>query len=137
MHTSKSVVALDSRRELLVDDWLVETRQNVALHLTEPRREEVVWTNEPPLDGPTSCYFNVLQTGSLIRLYYRGANDQFTCYAQSEDGLHFERPQLGLYEFEGSRDNNIVFRGSASDSFASHNFAPFLDANPQAKEGAL
>ena len=29
-------------------------------------------------------------------------------YAESADGLHWEKPALGLVEFRGSRDNNIV-----------------------------
>lgn len=31
-------------------------------------------------------------------------------YASSRDGLHWEKPQLGLIEFAGSRANNIVMR---------------------------
>ena len=30
------------------------------------------------------------------------------CLATSEDGVHWERPSLGLVEFEGSTDNNIL-----------------------------
>ena len=30
------------------------------------------------------------------------------CYAESSDGFHWERPALGLCEYEGSKDNNIV-----------------------------
>ena len=29
-------------------------------------------------------------------------------YAQSEDGIHWIKPSLGVVEFEGSRDNNII-----------------------------
>lgn len=35
----------------------------------------------------------------------------FICYAESKDGLHWEKPELGIYEFEGSTANNIVFGG--------------------------
>lgn len=31
------------------------------------------------------------------------------CYACSRDGLHWEKPELGRVEFEGSRRNNILF----------------------------
>lgn len=31
------------------------------------------------------------------------------CYAESGDGFHWERPSLGLYAYDGSRDNNILF----------------------------
>ena len=30
------------------------------------------------------------------------------CYAFSHDGFRWEKPQLGLYEFEGSKKNNIL-----------------------------
>ncbi|MHC4251731.1 MAG: hypothetical protein ACYS9X_21630 [Planctomycetota bacterium] len=30
------------------------------------------------------------------------------CYATSRDGIHWEKPELGLIEFDGSKKNNIV-----------------------------
>ena len=30
------------------------------------------------------------------------------CYAISNDGLHWEKPELGLIDYDGSKDNNIV-----------------------------
>ena len=31
-----------------------------------------------------------------------------TCYAESKDGIHWKKPELGLVEFNGSKANNIV-----------------------------
>ncbi|MBM3187187.1 MAG: hypothetical protein FJZ90_00505 [Chloroflexi bacterium] len=31
------------------------------------------------------------------------------CYATSSDGLHWDKPSLGLVDYEGSRENNIVY----------------------------
>ena len=36
------------------------------------------------------------------------------CYAESEDGYNWERPNLGVFEFDGSTDNNIVFAAGES-----------------------
>ena len=33
------------------------------------------------------------------------------CYAFSTDGIHWEKPELELIEFDGSKQNNIVMRG--------------------------
>ena len=33
-------------------------------------------------------------------------------YATSSDGIHWQKPQLGIVGFEGSRKNNILFRGA-------------------------
>ena len=34
-----------------------------------------------------------------------------TCYAESKDGLRWTKPELGLFEFDGSKENNIVWDG--------------------------
>ena len=34
------------------------------------------------------------------------------CYAESEDGLHWRKPELGLIEFNGNTRNNLVQRGA-------------------------
>jgi hypothetical protein len=39
------------------------------------------------------------------------------CYASSKDGITWEKPEMGLVEFEGSKANNILWRGiSIEDS---------------------
>ena len=37
------------------------------------------------------------------------------CYATSKDGIHWEKPNLGLTDFEGNKNNNIVWRGNGED----------------------
>ena len=54
---------------------------------------------------------------------------QYLCYARSGDGVHWEKPSLGLYEWRGSTDNNILMGGSIC-----HNFTPMLDTNPACPE---
>ena len=53
--------------------------------------------------------------------------NSITCYAESEDGVTWTKPNLGLIEFNGSKDNNIVWMGPGI------NLAPFKDGNPEAK----
>lgn len=119
---------LGSRWELFVDEFLVASQKDVALKLHEPVRREIVLATDQPWEGPTSAYFSVIQDGRKVRLYYRGSAtvsdhsvEQFTCVAESEDGIHFTRPRVGLIDFAGSKENNIVWRGVES-----HNFAAFL-----------
>lgn len=42
--------------------------------------------------------------------YTGGEREEGLLYATSNDGVHWEKPALGLIEFEGSRANNIVMR---------------------------
>ena len=42
------------------------------------------------------------------------------CYATSRDGIHWEKPNLGKVEFNGSKDNNILPRGTMMPLFRDH-----------------
>jgi hypothetical protein len=123
---------------MFVDDWLLDasrTRGQISLELQRPVRREVVLVTDKPWEGPDSAYYTVFQDGPLVRLYYRGivpagdtSSGQVTCYAESTNGIYFSRPNLGTGGIQGSTENNIIYRGVEA-----HNFAPFLDENPEAK----
>jgi hypothetical protein len=58
------------------------------------------------------------------------------CYAFSKDGITWEKPELGLVEFEGNKKNNIVMRGKEMDGvfFGPHGagvFKDLYDKNPE------
>ena len=120
-------VEIGSKRQLFVDDWLVAVATSTTLVLHRPRAAEVVLRLEEPWEDTTAAYFTVFKDGDLYRMYYRCHNDanETTCYAESADGIHWEKPSLGLFPFEGSTENNIVWSGPES-----HNFAAFVDTNP-------
>jgi hypothetical protein len=132
----KDVVDIGSRLELFVDDWLVDRMDGATLTLHPPTPQGVALVYDRPWEGNTSNYVTVFKDGDLYRMYYRGSQVDHTpgemtnrhrvvCYAESTDGVRWERPSLGLVEFEGSKDNNIIWDGSGSATFA-----PFKDANP-------
>lgn len=133
---SAEPVEIGSRLELFVDDCVIEEMTGDArqvLHKPEPR--EVVLVTDKPWEGNTSAYYTIFQDGDLYRMYYRGSHaeavggkathPEVTCYAESKDGVHWTKPALGLVEFEGSTENNVVWNGTGT-----HNFTPFKDANP-------
>ncbi|MEA2735938.1 MAG: hypothetical protein QOE14_2389 [Humisphaera sp.] len=120
-------IDVGSRVEMFVDQHLIDKKQNVEQHLTEPTKREVVLELDKPWEGPVSAYYTVFRDGEKIRLYYRGGED-FTCYAESSDGVHFTRPALGLIEHKGSKANNVLFHDPQDTSFAA-----FRDDNPDAK----
>jgi len=118
-------VDIGSRRELFVDDHVIEKIEGDArLELQEPVPREVVLVTDKPWEGNTSAYYTVFRDKDasgedILRMYYRGSgydreirdktHRQVTCYAESKDGIHWTRPNLGLFEFEGSTENNIVW----------------------------
>ncbi|MDH7504497.1 MAG: hypothetical protein QHJ82_17540, partial [Verrucomicrobiota bacterium] len=64
---------------------------------------------------PFCGYPTVIMDQGRYRLYYRGlptagkdgSSAEVTCLAESSDGIHWEKPCLGLFEVSGSNSNNV------------------------------
>ena len=126
---------IGSRLELFVDDWLIESMSNTNLKMHEPMRKEVVFNFDAPWEGGFSAYVTIMKDQDRFTMYYRGGGElshEYTCLAQSQDGVTWTRPSLGLFEFNGSKDNNIIWTGQKKAYWESHNFSPFKDTNPAA-----
>ena len=103
-------IDIGSRRELFVDRHLIEKLDGVRLQLHRPQPREVAMEFDLPWERHAPGYVTVFQDRDLYRMYYRampdGAGDassrQVTCYAESKDGIHWSRPELGLVGFGGS-----------------------------------
>lgn len=128
---------IGARRELFVDDRLIESLRGAErrLHHPTPRDEAIV--HDAPWEGAGSGYHTVVKDGDLYRMYYRGSKlavnqgklltgGEVYCYAESRDGITFKKPDLGLFEFAGSKQNNIIWMGVGT-----HNFAAFIDSRPE------
>ena len=105
---------IGSRLELFVDDWLIERMNGVRLKMHRPVLREIALEFNRPWEGPISWAPVVMKEGDLYRLWYRArreTGEQPTAYAKSADGIRWERPELGLFTFEDSRANNIVWQG--------------------------
>ena len=50
---------------------------------------------------------STMKTSKSLHLYYPGAKGKI-CLLTSTNGTDWERPELGLINFEGSEANNIV-----------------------------
>ena len=128
-------INLDSRRELFIDYFLIDQMKNTRLILHEPRDEGAVLNFDKPWEGPFCGYCTVINDGDKFQLYYRGlpeagrdgSSKETTCYAESNDGIHWRKPELGLFEVNGTEKNNVVLADAAP---VTHNFSPFLDTRP-------
>ena len=116
---------IGSRRELFVDYHLVGQLRGTRLKLHVPRPGGVAISYERPWEDWYSFYTTILKDGDTYRMYYRcglGAQS-YTCYAESRDGIRWTRPSLGLFEAQGSRENNVILDSG-------HQFCPFIDGRP-------
>lgn len=131
--------------------------------LQHPEPKEVVFTTDAKWEGNTVGYFSMFQDGDEYRMYYRGSSSfptlaeyyasilgpdkklkspdkidnpfppEATCVALSKDGITWTRPELDIFERDGSKKNNIVWEGNGSES---HNMSVFKDSNPKAAPDA-
>ncbi|WP_233216495.1 hypothetical protein [Blastopirellula marina] len=130
-------IELESRRELFVDRHLIDSLVGAELFLHQPHDEGPVFQFDQPWEGQFSAYVTVLYDGEKYRMYYRGMPEivpgsrvpERTCYAESEDGVHWTRPTLNKVEFDGSTANNLLMANAPG---LTHNFSPFIDSNPDA-----
>ena len=117
------------------DEYLTDTRHTDAwLSVNRPDRAGNVFRADMPWEGNNSCSFAVLRDGGRYLMYYEGrdwpeTHQTFICLAVSGDGLNWTRPDLGIVEFNGSKNNNIIFDEQAAGVFA------MIDDNPACPAG--
>jgi len=125
---------IGSRLELFVDDWLIDRLEGVSLELQTPIDAGKAFDLTLPWEGPLSGIPSAFRDGDKYRMYYRGARRSMQqrdpmgsniCYAESTDGIEWTKPNLGLYEFAGSKDNNITYIGDGAPQWFC-----FKDDNP-------
>jgi len=108
-------------RQLFADESLIGSKQNVELKLNNPMAREVVLRADKPWEGQTMTYPCVFKDGDKFRLYYlasgpplgsppkRDEGDKrqmmwsYTALAESADGIQWNKPNLGVVDFQGNR----------------------------------
>ena len=107
---------------LLVDDDEIDARWHVTRMIARPeaRTADPVLRPDRAWEGRAAGLSGtVLRDGpnGIYRLWYRSFHDgrpesdrNFLNYAESSDGLVWEKPALRLIEYEGDPDTNIVYR---------------------------
>jgi hypothetical protein len=105
---SNQPINVGERRQVFIDGRFVATSKNVELLVHPPRKtgERTLVADRPWEGKGMDVYSCVMKTGDTYHLWYPA--DAGLCYARSPDGIRWEKPNLGLAEYEGSRANNIV-----------------------------
>jgi len=151
-------IEVGSAKQLFIDELFFATSKDVALKIHSPRKTgDAILRREHPWESASLNWFNVVQDQGRInrsakyRMWYEAydiqgwptADDTSFCYAESPDGIHWAKPELGLYTYNGSKRNNILFRqiGSRKQGNRSrvHGTGVFIDANapPQRRYKAV
>ena len=154
-HLAYDPIVIGTDRQLLVDRFLIAEMRGLTHRLHSPVRREEVISFDRPWEGPLSWHPVVMKDGDRYRMWYRASprppeftyatraawNDAAnkacsegsrTAYAESRDGIYWEKPSLGLTEFQGSTENNLVRR--KGDQRGIEDMCVFKDPNPGVPE---
>ena len=135
--------------QLIFDDSWIDRTTGVRRVLAVPKKEpEPVLRPETPWEtAGIFAYHSVLHDDEegLFKLWYRGTvlsrskepGDRFLCYAESDDGVNWRRPVLSRFDFEGSKENNIILELPAGDTVFYNVIKDPDDPNPLRRYKAL
>ncbi|MBI3943353.1 MAG: hypothetical protein HY326_10105 [Chloroflexi bacterium] len=136
MASDNNVIEVGSRLEPFFDRYLIDRLNNADLKLHSPTPREIAIRFNSPWEGYDCHYVTVIKDGETYHMYYRGnvinernaVDKEVTCYAESSDGIHWVKPNVGLVDFQGSKENNIILGPEYIG--ITRNFTPFLDIRP-------
>jgi hypothetical protein len=124
-----------TEKQLFIDDLLIAQKQNVALTMNPPIKtaEQNVVADRPWEQFYAGGFNTVIDDGGHYKMWYESRAfrgevrydhlEKYICYATSTDGIHWEKPKLGLVEFDGSARNNIIKAGVVGTVFIDPNKA--------------
>ena len=129
-------------RQLFLDDGAVESMSGLRRVLHQPagrrpvlipdrsRGERAVQSSSVPQFHPEKEIWEWWYKG------YTGSTEEYSSlYAVSGDGIHWDRPDVGLYERHGSTSNNVAFASDRAN--LCHVIRDELDADPRRRYKAL
>tara|TARA_Y100000588_G_scaffold304145_1_gene326851 strand:+ start:713 stop:2149 length:1437 start_codon:yes stop_codon:yes gene_type:complete len=142
--TDTQTIHVDTTKQFFLDDLIVDSEDGLSRTLHQPAKYTGNPLMFPlyPWEGRITLYGNVMrdpEDPGLLRMWYTGYGGMGVrqmgskdtskwahlgfdpnnllykyCYATSRDGIFWDRPNLGLVEYEGSTDNNIVLLNASS-----------------------
>jgi len=130
-----------SQKQLLFDDAFFESHKGFWWRVCPPRKtgERNLVADKPWESFIINAWQTVMEDEGKYRMWYEaydktyGGDDQARyCYAESSDGIHWTKPNLGLETFDGSKENNILFNRLGGQS--NHGGTVFKDPTAQADE---
>src|SRR4051794_14738094 len=103
---------LAQSRHLFLDPSLLRERHGAELVVNPPHSREIVIRRDRPWEKlMISFYLTVIDEGGRLRMWYICRDEDSAphlAYAESTDGVNWEKPALGLVEYKGGKSNNLT-----------------------------
>ncbi|MBN1446158.1 MAG: hypothetical protein JW957_08665 [Candidatus Omnitrophica bacterium] len=95
-------------------------------HMPDVIPEFCIPLDKPWEQGSSAFYATFLKDGGIFRCWYELAGHRIG-YAESDDGINWKKPSLGLQEIDGSKANNLLDCGA-------HGAGIFIDLSARPEE---
>ena len=129
---SKAPLNIGGRKQLLLDEWLFQAARGVELCVNPPADAGVAVEADRPWEAAYACEWCVVVPDEKlghVKMYYEACSpkpvgsepwelERHLCCAVSTDGVSWEKPDLGVCQFDGSKANNIVFQAEVGTASA-------------------
>ena len=131
----KNPIDVGAEKQLFIDDLFIESSEGVVLTVNQPRKtgEKLVASDKPWEHGYLGGYLTVMIDEGVYKMWYAvhssDDNDVLLCFAMSFDGKNWIKPSLGIVEYKGSKDNNIVYAPQGHPYGECHGPTVFKDPN--------
>ena len=127
-----ALIEIGSTKQLFIDDYLIESLTDTKQVLNPAQKvdDNPVLRPERPWEGNGVRHGGALSRGTffdreegIFKMFYETMDtrprmvdgqleavegETHACLAVSEDGINWDRPDLGMVEYDGSTKNNIV-----------------------------
>ena len=128
------MIFIGNRKECFFDKFLIDEQKTTAeTRLHKPIRKGVILDLDMPWEGNLVTMFTVIFAEGKWKMYYVDQPNKHVAYAESDDAHHWVRPNLGIVEFKGSKENNLILNREmlkAFDFTSFDNMSVFYDENP-------
>ncbi len=128
---------IGTSKQLFLDDLLIENTYKIGRVIHQPKKD-----SRNPLmkkegkESPHPHFFGtVLFDNGRFRMWYSPfwGNEDFggIAYAESNDGISWEKPSLGLVKIQGNRSNNLIFFEKTPQAVFQPNVIKLSDGNKE------
>lgn len=122
--TDGPILHVGSRKQLFIDKRFIRADEGIYVTMNQPVKMESVIRPEKPWElGWITGNGTVLEDQGTYRMWYPvlpptgpiadNADNALLCYAESDDGVYWTKPNLGIQEWQGSKANNILLQAGA------------------------
>ena len=116
MDALNTVLDVGDRTQLFMDSRFIAESNNISFGMNPPvKAGAVILPDKPWESGDIGFCVSVVHHEGEYMMWYLArdtASNYCQCFARSRDGRTWEKPELGLIDYQGTKSNNIVLTGA-------------------------